>query len=489
MLGARHLPPGPARAILWAVFDIQDKPERVERALLIAVYFDRREQAETEALLIELAELVDTLGIQVVRQEAVFVREINKRYLTGKGKAHELMELAREEQCDCLVFNNELLPAQQRVWEEESKLCVIDRHEVILDIFNDRAQTSEARIQVELARLEYSLPRLTRMWAHLDRQRGGTGGGKGGGGAARGEGEKQIEVDRRLAHQRIDRLKRELAAVRKQRETQRKERQRTPVPHAAIVGYTNAGKSSLLNRLTGSDVFAADMLFATLDPTTRRVELPDGQTLLMTDTVGFVRSLPHGLVEAFKATLEEALHADFLVHVLDASANDVFAHHRTTMAVLEELGAHDKPVVTVLNKLDLVTDPAHRRELQLHFSDALMVSLKTDEGVDPLVNALTDMLLDRVRRLELRLPMTEMALLAFLHREGKVLSEHYLENGLGVEVTAVLPVRLMSHVEGYVIDDQDPTPASIAPPQAAEAPGATEPAGDEGKARASAAQP
>lgn len=424
--------------------------------MLIAVYFDRREREETEVLLTELAELVDTLGIEVVRQEAVHVRDINKRYLTGKGKAHELMELAREEGCDCLVFNNELLPSQQRAWEEESKLCVIDRHEVILDIFNERAQTKEARIQVELARLEYSLPRLTRMWAHLDRQRGAAGGGKGGGGAARGEGEKQIEVDRRLAHQRIDRLKRELAEVRQQRETQRKERQRTPVPHAAIVGYTNAGKSSLLNCLTGSEVFAADMLFATLDPTTRRVELPDGQTLLMTDTVGFVRSLPHGLVEAFKATLEEALHADFLVHVMDGSSPDVVAHHATTIQVMKELGAADKPMITVLNKVDLVTDADRLRELRKDFPEALLVSVKEGTGVEDLIDKLREMLLDRVTRVSMRLPLNEMGLLALIHREGKVLREQYLEDGSGVEVNAVLPIRWLSRVEGFLVEP-DPT--------------------------------
>jgi GTP-binding protein HflX len=242
---------------------------------------------------------------------------------------------------------------------------VIDRHEVILDIFNMRARTKEARLQVELARLEYSIPRLTRMWAHLDRQ-GGSGGGAGGG-AAKGEGESQLEIDRRLANKRLDRVKAELDDVKRNRETMRKERSRVPVPHIAIVGYTNAGKSSLLNRLTGSDVLAEDKLFATLDTTTRRMELPDGQHILMTDTVGFVRRLPHDLVQSFRATLEEAIGADFLIHVLDASHPRVLEFFKTTTEVLAELGAGDKQVVLALNKIDLIEDPDRLAQIQRHF--------------------------------------------------------------------------------------------------------------------------
>ena len=228
-----------------------------------------------------------------------------------------------------IVFDNELSPGQQRKWEELSGMAVIDREEVILDIFGARARTREARLQVELARMEYSLPRLARAWSHLSRQQGL--GGK-------GEGESQLETDRRLVRRRIDQVKGELEEVRSQRATQRKQRERVPLPHAAIVGYTNAGKSSLLKKLTGADVFIEDKLFATLDPTTRRIELPGGQPLLLTDTVGFVRKLPHRLVESFKATLEEATLADFLVHLLDATQPEIFAFHRTTMEVLAELG-------------------------------------------------------------------------------------------------------------------------------------------------------
>ncbi len=421
----------------------------VERAFLIGAYFDREDESEAESLVEELAELVDSLGIGVVGKACVFIRDGNQKYLTGSGKALELIEDARQMEADCIVFDNELSPSQQRTWEKESGITVIDREEVILDIFNLRAQTREARLQVELARMEYSLPRLARMWAHLDRQRGATGGGKGGGGAARGEGEQQIEVDRRLARKRIDRCKRELEKVRQNRETQRKERVKEAIPHAAIVGYTNAGKSTLLNRLAGSAVLAEDKLFATLDPTTRRIELPDGQPLLLTDTVGFVRNLPHRLVEAFKATLEEAVLADFLIHVLDASAPHLFDFYRTTLDVLTELGAADKRTVIVLNKIDLLEDDDLRlNELRSHFNgSAVFVSLHTGEGLEDLLNKLNELVLDRVSRLPLRIPQARQDLVALLHRDGKILTEGY--EGNDILLTAIVPKPLLHLFEPF----------------------------------------
>ena len=419
------------------MFDIKEKPKMVERALLVGAYFDRRHVTDAQDLLHELKELVETLGIGVIATECVHVREHNPRYLTGSGKAAELMEQAKQLNCDCIIFDNELSPAQQRAWEQESKILVIDRHEVILDIFNMRARTREARLQVELARLEYSLPRLARMWGHLDRQ-GASGGSSGGsGGAARGVGEAQLEIDRRLAYKRIDKVKAELEEVRRTRETMRKERAKGAVPHIAIVGYTNAGKSSLLNRLTGADVLAENKLFATLDTTTRRLELPDGQDVLLTDTVGFVRSLPHDLVQSFRATLEEALSADFLVHVLDASDPRQQQFFKTTTEVLRELGAGEKRIVLVLNKMDLITDSDQRLELASRFPEAICVSTYTGDGVDQLLNKLHSMLLDRVCRLNLLLPMNRMDLVNLAHTEGKVLAEKYTEHG--VELQAVLP--------------------------------------------------
>ena len=429
------------------MFDTREKPQMVERAFLIGVYFDRADEERAQSLLEELTELVTTLGIGIVGKQCIFVRNRNKRYLTGTGKAEEMIDEALSLESDCIIFDNELSPSQQRTWEEDSNITVLDREEVILDIFKMRAQTKEARLQVELARMQYSLPRLARMWTHLDRQGGGGGGG--GKGAARGEGEQQIEVDRRLARKRIDRIKSELEDVRRNRETQRKQRSDEGIGQASIVGYTNAGKSSLLNALAGADVLAEDKLFATLDPTTRRIELPDRQPLLITDTVGFVRNLPHRLVEAFKATLEEAILADFLVHVLDASSQETFSFYETTVSVLKELGAADKPTVLVLNKMDLVADDEERvQELKAHFGeDAVFLSVATGEGMDALIGKMSDLMVDRVARLKLRIPQARQDVIALLHREAKILSTDY--EGNDVLLTSIVPHALRHRVEKF----------------------------------------
>jgi GTP-binding protein HflX len=428
------------------MFEVREKPEMVERALLVRIYFDPREEEESASLLEELGELVTTLGIGIVDSVLVRSRDQHKKHICGTGKAAEIMALAKAHECDVIVFDNQLAPHQQRTWERESNTCVIDREEVILDIFAKRAQTKEARLQVELARMQYALPRMARMWGHLDRE-GGSGGGQGGG-AARGMGEKQIEVDRRMAHVRIDRARRELEEVRKQRATQRKERERAETPHAAIVGYTNAGKSTLLNRLSGSDVLSKDMLFATLDTTTRKIELPDGQPLLITDTVGFVRNLPHRLVEAFKATLEEAVLADFLIHTLDATAPEIERFHQTTLEVLKELGAEDKRVITVLNKIDLVTDPDVLHMLDRVFPDAIKISAVTGEGMDALLQAASEVMGDRVRRCHFRIPQHRADVVSLLHREGKILTTEYEDND--ILVTAVVPVSIAGRFESFI---------------------------------------
>ena len=428
------------------MFEVRQKPDMVERALVVRLYFDVREAEESESLLEELGELVRTLDIEVVELVLARSREMHKKFLCGTGKAAEIVELARAHECDVIVIDNGLAPSQQREWEKLADLCVIDREEVILDIFAKRAKTKEARLQVDLARMQYALPRLARMWGHLDREAAGSGGAQGGG-TSRGMGEKQIEVDRRLAHLTIDRAKRELELVRKQRKTQRKERERLETPHAAIVGYTNAGKSTLLNILSGADVMAKDMLFATLDTTTRRIELPDGQPLLLTDTVGFIRNLPHRLVEAFKATLEEAVLADFLIHVLDATAPEIERFHDTTLAVLKELGADDKPVISILNKIDRVTDPEALVELQRKFPDAIHTSAVTGLGLEDLRKACCHVLAARVRRKTYRIPQHRADLVSLLHREAKVLSTEY-END-DIIVGAVVPAAIAGRLEGF----------------------------------------
>ena len=421
------------------MFEIRERPELVERALLIGVHENKRDEPEARLLLAELEELVRTLGIGIVEACLVKAPQHNARYLMGTGKAAEMIAHAQTLHCDCIIFDNNLTPSQQRAWENDSNLTVIDREEVILDIFARRAQTREARLQVELARMQYALPRMARMWSHLDRQGGGSGGGKGGGGAARGEGEKQIEVDKRLARDRVFKVKEELAEVRRIRNTQRKEREDNGVPVVAIVGYTNAGKSSLLNRLTGATALAEDKLFATLDTTTRRFTLPDNQEILISDTVGFVRNLPHRLIEAFKATLEEAALADFLVHVVDASSPEAVKHYQTTLSVLAELGAENKPMITVLNKTDLL-DPDAAKAVASAFDSPILLSVYTGLGLDTLVARMHDLLRDRVSRKNYRIPPSRGDLLARLHAEGKVIALDY--DDADTLVTAIVPKRM-----------------------------------------------
>jgi len=423
------------------MFEIKEKPKQAERALLVSVYKGAAQKEESESLLVELNSLVDTLGIPVLDSLLVRVQEPNPRYFVGSGKAEEIFEHAKQLEADVIVFDNELSPAQQRNWEAMTGLAVIDREEVILDIFAQRAQTKEARLQVDLARMEYSLPRLTRAWRHLGRQGGGLGG--------KGEGETQLETDRRLIRTHIDRLKEDLQLVRLRRATQRKQRERLPLPNAAIVGYTNVGKSALLKKLTGAQVLVEDKLFATLDTTTRRVDLPSGQGLLLTDTVGFVRNLPHRLIEAFKATLEEAVLSDFLIHVLDASHPRVYDFYQTTIRVLGELGADAKKMITVLNKVDLIADESTLHALRLHFPDGAFVSVRSGEGLKELRHRMADLLADRVSKVELALPLSRTDLLSLLHRTSHVLSASY-ENSHVIVVASVSP-KVYARVEPFLI--------------------------------------
>ena len=406
-----------------------------KKALLVGVILPNGEDIDHEESLLELKELACNLDYEVKESILVKVRKPQARFLTGPGKAEELIALAKSHKCGSILFDEPLLPSQQRNWEKVSELNVIDRQEVILDIFADRAQTKEAVLQVELARLQYELPRMKRLWTHLDRQRGG-------GTVQRGEGEAQIEIDQRLIRKRISRVKSELEQVVKRRGVQRKQRMKVPVPSAAIVGYTNAGKSTLLNKLTGSEVLAADKLFATLDPTSRKLTLPSGRVIVGTDTVGFVRRLPHRLVEAFKATLEEALVADFLVHVLDGSSTGVESHLKTTLEVLGELDADDKPRLTVFNKMDLVNDPAVRRHLTQLAPDALFVSSHSGEGLEDLLIRLDDSLRRTPVLAELLVPYDHYDLVAQLHKLGCVQKEETLDEGVRVVARDIPPANM-----------------------------------------------
>ncbi len=421
------------------MFEIKRREKMVERALLVGAHTDPSERVDAEDLLNELGELVRTLGVPIVGKQLVQIREPQARYLLGSGKAEEICEHARSLGCDVIIFDNELTPAQQRNWENLAKVTVIDRQEIILDIFGARAQTREAKIQVDLARMTYSLPRLTRAWGHLGKQGGGIG--------SKGEGESQLEQDKRKIRGQMDRLKRDLVEVRRNRANQRKDRKRAPVPNAAIVGYTNAGKSSLLRRLTGADVLVEDALFATLDTTTRKIDLPNKRPLLLTDTVGFIRKLPHQLVESFNATLEEAVMADFLVHLLDASHPRVLEFHGTTMKVLSELGADTKKTLTVFNKIDRVEDPMTRAMLRNAHPDALFVSVHTGEGLDQLVGKLAELVGGDSREILLRLPHDRTDLIARLHREGVVHDTEYETDF--ITIRAEVPQRLRETLEPF----------------------------------------
>lgn len=415
----------------------------VERALLVAVHESPSQDAgQAQSLLEELESLVETLGVPVIERLLVKVPAIHPKLVVGTGKADEIVALAKSQEIDVIIFDNELTPAQQRNWEALSGVCVIDRQEVIIDIFAQRAQTREARLQVDLARMEYSLPRLKRAWTHLDRQGGGIG--------ARGEGERQIETDRRLVRKRIDKLKEEIAKVRANRATQRKRRERIPIPRAAIVGYTNAGKSSLLQRLTDAHVLVEDKLFATLDTTTRKILLPTGQKLLLTDTVGFIRRLPHDLVDAFKATLEEATLADFLIHVVDASHPNAEDFYATTLQVLDELEADRRNMLTVFNKIDAVADEATLHVFRRKFPEALFVSVHTGHGMSSLIEAMAQRIADRISEIKLLVPHDRHDIIAMLHRDAHIIEQDYEEDG--AHIIAAVPPKIAATLAQWTLD-------------------------------------
>jgi GTP-binding protein HflX len=423
------------------MFEIKHREKMVERALLVGAFMSAEEKEDAEDLLNELGELVRTLGIPIIEKLLVYNRETHARLFIGSGKAEEVCGRAKELECDIIIFDNQLSPAQQRNWETLAGITVIDRQEIILDIFGTRAQTREAKIQVDLARMAYSLPRLTRAWSHLGKQGGGIG--------SKGEGESQLEQDKRKIRGQIDGLKRDLKEVRRNRANQRKDRKRAPVPNAAIVGYTNAGKSSLLRRLTGADVLVEDALFATLDTTTRKIDLPNKQPLLLTDTVGFIRKLPHQLVESFNATLEEAVMADFLVHLLDASHPRVLEFYGTTMKVLSELGADEKKTLIVFNKIDKVDDPLTRAMLRNEHPEALFISVHTGEGLEQLVEKLGGLVDGGTEEVLLHLPLDRSDLLARLHREGTV---HHTDYEVEfIRIRASIPSRVRQALKSFIV--------------------------------------
>ena len=363
------------------MINLEEEQKRRVKAFLVGDSQTKTEETFLENPLGELEGLVDTLGLETVQKLILKRHEIKPVYGIGKGKAEEIAQLAKENEADCIIFDFELEPTKQRNWEKLAKIPCFDRQEVSLRIFAQRAQTKEATLQVELARLTYSLPRLAHSYGDMARQRGGSYGSK-------GAGETQLELDQRKVRERIARTKKELEKVEKIRKTQHKKRQNTGIPECALIGYTNAGKSSLLNALTGADSFVENKLFATLDPLTRKLQLSNGENILFTDTVGFISNLPHNLIDAFKSTLAEARDANLQLIVLDVSDPNVKMHFKTVAKVLKEINASENQQIIILNKCDKIQDEIALSALKLEFQNAICVSTKTKQGFSELIVAI-----------------------------------------------------------------------------------------------------
>ncbi len=407
---------------------MQTTAARQERAILVGT--DRpRMLLPVHDSLAELARLADTAGVGVAGQTVQALRRIHPATFVGAGKVDQIRSLAEETGADVAIFDDPLSPAQQRNLERRCKRKVIDRSALILDIFAQRARSLEGKMQVELAQLQYVLPRLTRQWTHLSRLGGGVG--------TRGPGETQLEVDRRRVRERIAQLRRRLRDVERTRGLHRSERNAVPFPTVALVGYTNSGKSTLLNTLTRAGVLVENRLFATLDPTIRRLRLPEGLTVLLADTVGFIHKLPHQLVEAFKSTLEEVRAADLLIHVVDAAHPTWAEQVRVVEDVLGEIDAGDRPVVLALNKTDLL--PAGRSAAGAG-PEAIPISAKTGAGIGALLKAVEGRLSLGLQRVRCQLPSGRGDLLSLLKRAGRVVEEYY-RDGV-VTVTALVPPKV-----------------------------------------------
>ena len=392
----------------------------------------------------ELAELAETAGAEVVGDGTQRLESPASGTFIGSGKADEFARHCRGQEVDTVIFDDELSAAQSRNLEKVFECKVLDRTALILDIFAQRARTREGKLQIELAQLQHLLPRLTRYWSHLSRQKGGIG-------MRGGEGESQLEADRRRVQERIDRIREELVLVRRQRRTQRTGRQRHLWPLASIVGYTNAGKSTLLNTLTGSEVLAEDKLFATLDPTTRRLHLPSNQNVLLTDTVGFIRKLPHRLVAAFKATLEEVVEADLLLHVVDISHPLAEEQIEAVNTVLEEIGAPGKATLMVFNKIDRLENGGVLDRNLERFPNAVAMSAVTGEGLPELLAELGNQLRPARDFVELEVPHSEPAVIARLHAVGQVVERDY--NGDNARFKARIPSHLHAEFAPFIVQN------------------------------------
>ena len=432
-----------------------------EKTFLVGVelYGQKTHLALADSLT-ELTLLADTSGLDVVGELTQKLDHPHVKTYIGPGKVDELKSLVEETRSQVVIFDDELSPRHQRELQEAlgRNVKVLDRTALILDIFAQHAHTREGMLQVELAQYEYYLPRLTGQWTHLERQAGGGGGraGSTGGVGLRGPGETQLEVDKRAIRRRIAHLKDELEKVSAHRQRYRSQRKRSRIPTVALVGYTNAGKSTLLNRLTKADVYVADQLFATLDPTTRRVELPGGYQALLTDTVGFIQKLPTTLIEAFHATLEEILEADLLLHVVDISHPNALNQFNAVQETLDELGAHHIPVVTALNKVDRLRNPEAAREAASRYSKAVAISSVNGSGIPDLLTLVQAELYETYTPIRVKLPYQQGALISLFHEAGQV---EFVEHGRGgVYMQGRIPGRLVAQFNSWQVNGHVPEP-------------------------------
>jgi GTP-binding protein HflX len=429
-----------------------------ERAFLIAVdIYSQDELLSMTDSLAELTLLADTAGLNVVGHATQKLDHPNSKTFIGPGKVEEVKALVEETQADVLLFDEELSPRHLRELEKifGNQVRILDRTALILDIFAQHANTREGSLQVELAQYEYRLPRLTRAWTHLARQAGGASGRSGsvGGVGLRGPGETQLEVDRRDIRRRIDHLKDQLEKVRVHRQQYRLRRKRSRLPLITLVGYTNAGKSTLLNHLAQADVYVADQLFATLDPTTRRVELPGGYQALFTDTVGFIQKLPTDLVAAFRATLEEISESDLLLHLVDITHVNAQAQAEAVYQTLAEIEADHIPILTVLNKIDRLEDPEKARQILESYPTSVAISALKGLGISDLLEEISKQLFETYGALTVRLPYQQGNLISLFHEMGQI--ERIEQTRGGVEIQGKLPIRLVARYQSFVVDDQD----------------------------------
>jgi GTP-binding protein HflX len=418
-----------------------------KRALLVGIYRSTKEKPLAEENLKELERLSDTYGAETVKTMLCSIKKFDASTYIGKGKVQEIAELCEQENIGMVIFDNEISPHQQRNLEKIFKIVTIDRSELILGVFFQHAKTTEAKLQVALAQSKYQLPRLKRLWTHLSRQRvSGSGGGH-----LKGAGERQIEIDRRLLRTKISKLQKKIEEIKGHRDTQRSQRERTKIPTFAIVGYTNAGKSTLLKALTDADVLIEDKLFATLDTTTRKYILSNNQEVLLIDTVGFIRKIPHTLVAAFKSTLEELSYADILLHIIDVSSSQAREQAIACVDVLKELKVDDIPIITVFNKTDKAEDEDLITDMKLKYPKSIKISALEKTGFEDLLDMMEKEIALLRKKIKLKIPQSHYKIASLIMKEGRIISQEYEGNYILIE--AEIPKSLETEVDQFICLD------------------------------------